>query len=640
MDLVRTFCRICEPTCGLVAQVDDGVLVKLTPDRDHPVTRASRATRASPPSTSTTTPTAWTTRSCVPPTDRGARSRGTRRWPTRRPGCRRSRPSTARTRSAPTSATRPAFNALGSLHIGALLRALGVRRTFSSGTQDCANKFVASEAVFGSSTVHPIPDLEHTDLCLIIGENPRASQASFYSIPNVLGELRRATARGARIVFVNPRRIETPEHGIGDTVLIRPDTDVWFLAALLHEIDALGGFDAGVHRPARQPRRRAPRRSSRRTPPTRPRRHRHRRRRHPRAGRRRGWPRRGRRSTRRPGSTWAARARSPTGSCTCCRSSPASLDVEGGNLKSDGFYANARSGAGVPEQGYVDTEFGRLRRGALPGTLMADAILDSDEPMRAMIVVAGNPLLSIAGEERLRKAFEQLELLVVIDIYPSATAELADVVLPCGRHVRARRPQRRQHRHQRPTVRAVHAGGGGAGCRPPAGVVDRPPPAAGARPAVAPRRRRRRTRGRSGGTCSQRGSGVDLDELRATGERPRAAGAGARRVLRAPGVHRRRPGRLLPDAVRRRDRPLPHVVRARCRANAITLRLIHRRDPWMHNSWFANVPRMKRRGRTTNPLAHAPRRCRPALGHGRRRRGAGHQRPRRRSRRPSRSTTT
>src|SRR4029079_15154507 len=109
-----------------------------------------------------------------------------------------------------------AFNALGSLHIGTMLRALGVRRTFSSGTQDCANKFVASEAVFGSANVQPIPDIEHTDLCLIIGENPRASQASFWSIPNVIGELRRASARGARIVFVNPRRIETAERGIGD----------------------------------------------------------------------------------------------------------------------------------------------------------------------------------------------------------------------------------------------------------------------------------------------------------------------------------------------------------------------------------------------------------------------------------------
>src|SRR5215204_3067998 len=39
MDTVRTFCRICEPSCGLVAQVDEGVLVKLTPDREHPVTK-------------------------------------------------------------------------------------------------------------------------------------------------------------------------------------------------------------------------------------------------------------------------------------------------------------------------------------------------------------------------------------------------------------------------------------------------------------------------------------------------------------------------------------------------------------------------------------------------------------------------
>src|SRR5205085_2451639 len=85
-----------------------------------------------------------------------------------------------------------AFNALGSLHLGALLGGLGVRRAFSSGTQDCANKFVASEAVFGTSTVHPIPDLAETDLCLIIGENPRASQGSFWSSGNLLGELRRA----------------------------------------------------------------------------------------------------------------------------------------------------------------------------------------------------------------------------------------------------------------------------------------------------------------------------------------------------------------------------------------------------------------------------------------------------------------
>jgi anaerobic selenocysteine-containing dehydrogenase len=35
----RTFCRICEPSCGLIAKVEAGRLVKLVPDREHPVTK-------------------------------------------------------------------------------------------------------------------------------------------------------------------------------------------------------------------------------------------------------------------------------------------------------------------------------------------------------------------------------------------------------------------------------------------------------------------------------------------------------------------------------------------------------------------------------------------------------------------------
>jgi formate dehydrogenase len=31
-----TFCRICEPLCGMIATVDGGRLVGLRPDRDNP----------------------------------------------------------------------------------------------------------------------------------------------------------------------------------------------------------------------------------------------------------------------------------------------------------------------------------------------------------------------------------------------------------------------------------------------------------------------------------------------------------------------------------------------------------------------------------------------------------------------------
>ena len=138
-----------------------------------------------------------------------------------------------------------AFNALGQPATAALARGLGVRRVFSSGTQDCANKFTASEAIYGSSTIHPIPDLARTDFCIVIGSNPRVSQGSFIAIPNFVKEMKRGVARGARFTFVNPRRVETPDMGVGDTVLIKPDTDVYFLASLLHELQAMNAFDEG-----------------------------------------------------------------------------------------------------------------------------------------------------------------------------------------------------------------------------------------------------------------------------------------------------------------------------------------------------------------------------------------------------------
>ena len=71
-----------------------------------------------------------------------------------------------------------------------------------------------------------------------------------------------------------------------------------------------------------------------------------------------------------------------------------------------------------------------MRRGSLPGNLLADHILDAESPVKALIVLAGNPLFTIGGEERLREAFESLELIVCIDLYRNATGDLAHWLLP------------------------------------------------------------------------------------------------------------------------------------------------------------------------------------------------------------------
>jgi len=607
---ITTFCRICEPSCGLIAQVDDGRLVKLTPDRDHPVTQGFACHKGLAAVDLHHDPD----RLDHPQLRDADGSLRAASWD-------EAMATIAERLQAITAEHGPnavaayvgnpmAFNALGSQHIGTLLRSLNVRRTFSSGTQDCANKFVASEAVFGSSNVHPIPDLDNTDLCLIIGENPRASQASFYSIPNVIGALRRASARGARIVFINPRRIETPERGVGDTVLIRPDTDVWFLAALLHEIDRLGGFDRQVI--ARHGRNVDALRAFIATYP----------------------PEQAATVTGIPAETvcemaaaWVATPRASVHASTGLNMGrqgtlaywlvhmlafvTGRLDVEGGNLKSDGFYPNAKSGSGVPEQGYVDTEFGRLRRGSLPGTLMSHAILDSDDPIRAMFVVAGNPVLSIGGQQRLAKAFEQLDLLVVIDIYPSATAEFADVVLPSA------------DMYERDDLNIVNIG---TSAQPfaqytPAVVA----PTADRRPEWWIAHRLLQELGLPSILDDENpdpwakwrhmltiGSGVDLAALQAGPHtvvlpRPTPGEFFDRQVQTTDGLVDCCPSSF-DEALERCHRLFAETQHELADGDRTTgsLRLIHKRDVWMHNSWFANVPSMKRGGRTSNPLSMHP----------------------------------
>lgn len=65
----------------------------------------------------------------------------------------------------------------------------------------------------------------------------------------------------------------------------------------------------------------------------------------------------------------------------------------------------------------------------LPTNTLADEILTpGDGQIRALIVNGGNPALVLAEEASAQKALEDLELLVVLDLFRSATAEYADYV--------------------------------------------------------------------------------------------------------------------------------------------------------------------------------------------------------------------
>ena len=78
-----------------------------------------------------------------------------------------------------------------------------------------------------------------------------------------------------------------------------------------------------------------------------------------------------------------------------------------------------------------ESRFRGLRQlfGEMPTTTLAEEILQPGEGrIRALIVNGGNPALVLAEAESALAALEDLELLVVLDLFPSATAAYADYV--------------------------------------------------------------------------------------------------------------------------------------------------------------------------------------------------------------------
>ncbi len=422
----RTFCRVCEPACGLVATVEDGRLVQLAPDREHPITEgfachkgiAGKDIHHDPDRVNTP----------LTRTSEGFRSAS---WDDALRGiASRLQEIVAESGGEAVSAyigNPSGFNVLSRPAAQRFLARVGVKEQFGSGTQDCANKFAGSEAVFGSRTIHPIPDFERTNFLLILGENPAVSHMSFLGIADPMKVLRRARKRGAEIWFVDPRRNESVVPSVGDVLQVRPDTDLYLLAAMICELDRSDLIDRDVV--ARHGRGvDALLDFVRRYPPERV---------APVVG------------VSAEEIVSLARAFGRAGSASVHMSTgvnmgrqgtlcywlvhmlafvTGNLDRAGGNVLSEGFYLNARSGRADFADNFRDTEWGSLRAGQLPGNVMAQAI--REKGIRALFVMAGNPILSIAGEADLREALESLDLLVCIDIYRNATGELAHWVLP------------------------------------------------------------------------------------------------------------------------------------------------------------------------------------------------------------------
>src|SRR5262245_56349927 len=117
------------------------------------------------------------------------------------------------------------------------LRALGTKNIYSASTVDQMPKQVAVGLMFGTVLSAPVPDIDRTDYLLVLGADPFVSNGSLMTAPDAPGRLRAIRQRGGKIVVIDPRRSRTASEA-SEHHHIRPGADAYFLFGIVHTLFA------------------------------------------------------------------------------------------------------------------------------------------------------------------------------------------------------------------------------------------------------------------------------------------------------------------------------------------------------------------------------------------------------------------
>lgn len=428
MPSAKTYCRVCEAACGLEAELDEqGRVVRLRPDRDHPVSRGFACAKGTRFAETAEHPArllhpmrrgddgvlarvSW--KDALAETGAKLKAIGEQHGP----------------HAVGIYFGNPfAFNALGAVALPLFMKALGSRNVYSAGSQDCNNKFTAGEIVHGSPLLHPIPDFANAELIVMFGSNPAISQSSFVHLEGGSKLFDGLAEKGVKMVWVDPRRTESAERW-GEHLAIRSGSDVYLILGLLNLLrdmhapsEHVEGLEGLLAEAAWYP----PERVEALTGVT------------------------------------AAALRALAGRIRASKATAfhLSVGVNQGGAGTAAYVAlqalsvltgnfDRRGGSLVHPLGPrfadlartmrigTETVYSRIGKypsnlDTLPGGILADEILTpGDEQVRALIVLAGDPLRTMPDAERLRAAFRNLEWLVVIDLFETETGREADVLLP------------------------------------------------------------------------------------------------------------------------------------------------------------------------------------------------------------------
>ena len=134
-----------------------------------------------------------------------------------------------------------------------LFRHIRTRNRFSATSVDQLPHHLVSMWLYGHMLLSPIPDIDRTHYFLMLGANPLASNGSIWTVPDVRKRIKDLTARGGKLVVIDPRKTETAELA-SEHHFIRPGTDAAFLLGLIHvlfrdnlvELGKLAGVVDGI----------------------------------------------------------------------------------------------------------------------------------------------------------------------------------------------------------------------------------------------------------------------------------------------------------------------------------------------------------------------------------------------------------
>ena len=318
----------------------------------------------------------------------------------------------------------------GVLYTRVFLKMLRTKSLFSAATVDQMPKHVSSGFMFGHPDLIPVPDLDRTSYLLMLGANPYESNGSLATAPDWPGRLEAIRGRGGKVVVVDPRRTKTAS-AADEHVFIRPGSDALFLFALanvlfdegLVDIGDLDGHVAGLEEIGAMVEAFTPENVAAACGVD---------------------EERIRRLAREIADADSAAVYGRIGTHAAEFGTMASwmvdvLNVLTGNLDRAGGAMFPHAAHEQPRSRrtfQVGRWVSRVRglpevRGELPVSSMAEEILEPGAGrIRAMVTIAGNPVLSTPDSDRLDGALAGLEFMLAVDIYLNETTRHADVILP------------------------------------------------------------------------------------------------------------------------------------------------------------------------------------------------------------------